>query len=791
MMKAIIMAGGEGSRLLPLTAGMPKPLTKLCNRPAVDYILDLLARCGCKEAIFTLRYRGEMIERRFESGKYKGIRLSFIYEDEPLGTAGCVRNAAGHIEEDFLVISGDALCDFDLRGAFNFQKQKMAVVTIVSKRVNDPREYGLVIDRGGRITGFSEKPSYLSCTTDYANTGIYIMNPSVLKLIPEGKMWDFAKDVFPEMIKQGMPLYNYKADGYWCDIGCLETYRESQKDMLNCLVKCELSGKKLADGLYSETSVHEIFDMANNTKIIPPCYIGKNVKIGDGSVIESTVLCDNVTIGKNVRLYGSVILDGAYIAGGSSVENAIICKNVKICRSGIVGENSVIGENTVIGEKTELKPGVKIWNDKKIEPFSVISGDIRRGIPGKNGTSVEIGDHGIEGITNIEIDMEAAVKIGSAVSNLVGTGGGVLISCDGGAAGEAIKRAVTAGMSACGKDVTDCGNSSLPVLIYLSRVTNSDIVLKIGSNNKTNITILNKSGLSLTRTQERQFEAGLRRREYKTAEWDKFGAKRNFYNGEELYKYSLYGLTGLKSEYNIFVSCKNEKILEYASDIFDKISSHSSETLVVEINEDGTEAEMSLSRGEGQIKLNHERLILLACISRFLGGHDAALPAAFPVAAELLAKRHGKEIKRYYLCPNNNSDREARELSARQPFLRDGVHLCLLVLNFIASERKKSKNRFGLVEAAAMLPEFSREQRIVKISVPPQHILADICEDNSGIGEGLMINRGRDKILLRPSKKGDSMHLFAESASAETAAALCDDIEKRIKSYSETFAPNA
>ena len=235
-MKAVIMAGGEGSRLRPLTCTMPKPMVKLCGRPVSEYILDLLSKHNCTDAIFTLRYLGSQIEDHFDSGRYNGINLDFSYEDTPLGTAGCVKKAAKLWElkdgENFIVISGDAMCDFNLSAAMSFHIESGADATLITSRVEDPREYGCVISKNGFVSGFSEKPSYTGAVSDYVNTGVYILSNKILELIPENTMWDFSQNVFPQMLKSGMKLASYEEKGYWCDIGDFTSYKRCQRDML-------------------------------------------------------------------------------------------------------------------------------------------------------------------------------------------------------------------------------------------------------------------------------------------------------------------------------------------------------------------------------------------------------------------------------------------------------------------------------------------------------------------------------------------------------------------------------
>ena len=243
-MKAVIMAGGEGTRLRPLTCDSPKPMAHLCGRPVLEYILDLLQEHDVLDAAVTMRYIPSAITAHFGDG-YRQMRLSFSEEDKPLGTAGSVRLAVdsqwGGANDDVLIISGDALTDIDLSEACAFHKSRHAAATLIVTRVADPREYGLAeFDREGRITGFLEKPGWGQAATDAANTGIYILSPEALESIPADTNFDFAKDLFPLLLRDGLPLYAYETKDYWCDIGDLTTYLTCQRDILEGRVKTNL-----------------------------------------------------------------------------------------------------------------------------------------------------------------------------------------------------------------------------------------------------------------------------------------------------------------------------------------------------------------------------------------------------------------------------------------------------------------------------------------------------------------------------------------------------------------------
>ena len=311
-MKAIIMAGGEGSRLRPLTCDSPKPMARLCGRPVLEYILELLAAHGVTQAAVTLRYLPEAVTEHFPDRRYAGIDLRFVEEVSPLGTAGSVKNAAaGFIQgkdedstdgEGFIVISGDALCDLDLTAAFEFHRRSGADATLLTSQVADPREYGLVdCDADGVVTGFVEKPGWTQAYIDRANTGIYILKPSCLDMIPEGEPYDFAKDLFSQMLRQDRKLCAFGAKGYWCDIGDLDSYRRCQSDILEGRVRTFC---RKAAGSHQPPR--------GDYRIIEPVYIGEGVTIGCGSVIgPGAVLDDGVTVGAMTRIKESVLLPDA------------------------------------------------------------------------------------------------------------------------------------------------------------------------------------------------------------------------------------------------------------------------------------------------------------------------------------------------------------------------------------------------------------------------------------------------------------------------------------------------
>ncbi|MCL1789396.1 MAG: sugar phosphate nucleotidyltransferase [Oscillospiraceae bacterium] len=758
-MKAIIMAGGQGTRLRPLTCSVPKPLSLLCGRPVVHYILDLLDQHGFDEAIFTLGYKAEQIERLFETGRYKNINLRFSREESPLGTAGCVKKAFGaerscENSEDFLVISGDALCDFDLTAALDFHKKSSAEATIITKRVDDPREYGLVISDNGKITGFSEKPSYLSCMGDCANTGVYILSPKVMELIPNGVSCDFARDIFSEMLEKGLPLCAYEEKGYWCDIGDFSTYMQSQFDILSGKVKCYI----------------------DKSRIRGNSYIGKNVTIGTQTMIDSCIIGDNVNIGNNAKLLNSVVLDSAFISDGVTANRTIICQGTKLFQSASAYEGSIIGEGCLIGREAIVSAGVKIWNEKTILPGANVTRDVKYG--NSKAIGVELSDKGITGETNADITPELCSRLGAALACTPEILRRIAVSCDDNNASIAMKHAIIAGASGGGADVFDIGTAPLPQLIYASELLGCGIIAQVKCGILAEIEILGSGGLHLTRQEERRLQAAVSRSEYKNADWNSFGtvyAEFGNVGFEALYSSMLYNYAGFKSVYKIRLNCNNPRISRNLTPVFDSVSSEdtkSAETLMVTLTESGSKAEIYT---ENNTKINYEQLILLAAASIMKNGNDVALPNDFAACADFLASSYDRKIHRYFLCSNDSRDEHARVLAAKQPFLRDGAVLALTVLGEL------SRSGMSIKDAIKAIPQFAFARREVEINCPPQRIISRLCESGCGKGEGVLVGDNRENVLIRSAKRGNSLFLFAESLSAETAGQLCDNAEDLIK----------
>src|SRR3954470_20403405 len=271
-MKAVVMAGGEGTRLRPMTSSMPKPLLPVANRPIMQHVLTLLKRHGLTETVVTVQFLASLVKNYFGDGEEFGMELTYANEEKPLGTAGSVKNAEDALKDDsFLVISGDALTDIDLGAVVAAHRERGALVTVCLKRVPNPLEFGIVIaDEEDRVERFLEKPTWGQVFSDTVNTGIYVMEPEVFQHVAAGEVVDWSEDVFPALVAAGAPVYGYVADGYWEDVGTHESYLRAQADVLNRQVEVNIDGFEVAPGVW----IGEGAEVDPDATLKGPVYVG-------------------------------------------------------------------------------------------------------------------------------------------------------------------------------------------------------------------------------------------------------------------------------------------------------------------------------------------------------------------------------------------------------------------------------------------------------------------------------------------------------------------------------------
>ena len=461
-MKAVIMAGGFGTRIHPLTISLPKPMIPLINRPIMEHIVNLLKRHGITDLILLLFHQPEIIKKYFGDGSEFGVHITYVTPLEDYGTAGAVKAAARHLDERFMIISGDLLTDFDLSQVIDFHHRKQATATITLTSVTDPLQFGVVItDKNARITKFLEKPGWGEVFSDTINTGIYIMEPEVLDLIPEGENRDWSKDVFPIMLETGAALYGCDMKGYWADIGNPEAYLEACRDICHDKVFVQIEEPPITGGgrifVSPDTEVDERAVLAGMV------VLGGNTRIQGTARLTDSVVGRNCLIEDGVIMQDAVLWDNVYVKAGTKITGANLGHRVRVGQRALIESGAVIADETTVGDDVNIRPDVKIWPRKVIENGSTVSGNM---IWGEKWRKSLFEGAVVRGMTNVEMTPEFSARLGAAYGSTLPKGSYVLAGRDAIRSSRMLKRSFVGGLLSAGVNVRDVKMISLPVLRY-------------------------------------------------------------------------------------------------------------------------------------------------------------------------------------------------------------------------------------------------------------------------------------------------------------------------------------
>jgi NDP-sugar pyrophosphorylase family protein len=369
-MKAVILVGGLGTRLRPLTTTIPKPMLPLLNRPFIENVLTHLHRFGIDDIILSTGYMPSIFTEFKKRMADSGIAVEVVAEDKPLGTCGAVKNVADRLDgETFMVLNGDILTDINLSHLLDYHRKKKAVVTIALTAVDDPTSYGLVPLRSdGQVEAFVEKPSWDEATTDLINAGTYIVEPEVLDKVPAGENYSFERGLFPNLLEQGFPVYGFPASCYWLDIGTPEKFIRAHKDLLEGKLPFDLPGSEIKNGVW----VGEGSSVDPEALLYGPVVMGKNCVIeADAVIVGPTSLGDNCRVNSGARIEAAVLLDGCRLDTGAVVRNSILGREVDVGYQVHIDDFSVLGDELEVGAGNWLRRGIKVAPKSKIQPGTI------------------------------------------------------------------------------------------------------------------------------------------------------------------------------------------------------------------------------------------------------------------------------------------------------------------------------------------------------------------------------------------------------------------------------------
>ena len=827
-MKAIVMAGGEGSRLRPLTSRTPKPLAPIANRPVMEHIVELLRGAGVTELIATVHYLADEIESHFGDGSQFGVSISYVVEDTPLGTAGAVKLAQPLLSnEDFLVISGDVMTDCDVRALIEQHHRQGNDATIGLKRVPNPLEFGVVItDESGRITRFLEKPSWGEVFSDTINTGIYVLRPHVLDRMQRGAVTDFSRDVFPQMLRDGQQIGSFILGGYWTDVGNLQQYQQANYDALNGAVWMRMKGDEIDPRIW----VGERCRIHPSAKLTAPIVLGNDVQIGEGVTIEGPVsIGERTIVADRAKISRSVIWEDGYVGSDAYVTDCTIANHTILRDHVTVGEGTVIGARCMVGSGARIRPHLKIWPEKTIAAGSIVSMSLVYGIkwPGSL-----FGAVGVSGLANIEITPEYAAKLGEAFGSFLNPGDSVAISRDSSPISGLMSRSLVAGLMSTGVNVIELGSYPLPVARFATReIADAGVHLRLAPNDALTVLFefLDENGINLDKSTERKIENLFFREDFRRMPIAEVGVPQ--FPARTLERYESTFLKAL-SPFHLNQG-KFRIVIDYAGGsavlvlprilsklgidaiamnaYFDETRTASSDVpqrsleqlgnIVTSLGADigvliDHDAEsFTLVDENGRVIAGAQLLILLTrLVANAYPNARIAVPVTAPQAVEEVARQFGATVIRaksdrrsLMALAQNEAERLTFAGGARYEVIFpemhaafDALYAVAKVLELLAAENHR------LSEINATLPHWHMATRVV--ACPWEHkgrvMRSLIDEQRNGhieLLDGLRIEHDDGWVLVLPDASDPAFKIYAEGSSDEAANQYVATISSRIE----------
>ena len=768
-MKAVIMSGGEGTRLRPLTLDRPKPMVPLFDKPVMEHISGLLKRHGVTDICVTLQYLPQTVRDWFGDGAELGVSLHYFVEHEPLGTAGSVKNCMSHLgEDDFLVISGDAVCDLDLSAALGFHRARRSEATLVLCRHSAPLEYGLVLTADdGRVQRFIEKPGWGQVFANTVNTGIYLLTRAAMDKVPDGRPYDFGKNLFPRLLAEGAPLYGHVAEGYWCDMGDCGAYLDCAADALTGKVHLNVPLAETAPGVWSAAP------LPADATVVPPCWIGPGVHLGEGSLIgPHAILGAGSSVGDRSLVQRSILMEGAAVAQRCTLYGAILGRNARVHAGCVLNEGTVLGEGAVAEENAIVMEQVKVWPGRSVPAGARLTASLTAGA-GKG--AVSFGDGGvIRGTVNEDLSPELLLTIGSAL----GQEGKVGVGHAGGECARMLARAAGCGVAAAGGSVVAHDGPTPAAGAWLARRYALPVSLFVEQEGeKVYLHFFDRRGLELGRSRERKLEGAVLRGEARRVSAAQVGAWEH--------------VTGVAAAFaqDAARTCRLDRdamtpvaVSVPGDDPADRLLAQSLEELGCVVLPKRTPGVPGFAAGYGGFRLTAwdedgvpvppGHLLTLVCLIEMEQGEGhVAVPAGAPEAVEAVAQSRGGAVLRL-----DRDGEPAVELYQRQPWLRDAAFAACRICARLGRTGERLKTLAGRAPRFVLL---KREVPLQKSRGEVMQALAGADADQSG--EGVRLHDGGAVVWLSPLSRRPALRVMVEAASMEAAEELCAEYVKRVR----------
>ncbi|MDT8440039.1 MAG: mannose-1-phosphate guanyltransferase [Desulfuromonadales bacterium] len=831
----MIMAGGFGTRIHPLTINLPKPMIPLINRPILEHIVGLLKEHGITDLILLLYHQPEVIKKYFGDGSEFGVHITYVTPLEDFGTAGAVKAAARHLDERFLIISGDLLTDFNLSQAIACHEEKQAEATITLTSVTDPLQFGVVItDKQGRITKFLEKPGWGEVFSDTINTGIYILEPTVLDLIPPGENRDWSKDVFPKMLETGAALYGCSLDGYWADIGNPEAYLEACSDICHERVRVRIA--EAASPAAPRIHLGRETVLAESARLDGTVVLGDNSRVAENVVLRDCVIGRNCQIEENVILEEAVLWDNVYVKAGSRVQGAVLGHQVRIGRNVQIEPQVVVADETLVGDDVQIRRDVKIWPRKVIESGSTVTANL---IWGEKWRKSLFEGATVRGLTNVEMTPEFSARLGAAFGSTLPKGSYVLAGRDAVRSSRMLKRSFVGGLLSAGVNVRDVKMIPLPVLRY--KLTSFGEVGGIHFRQSpedpaaTEILFFDGDGNEISSATTKGIERIYFKENFRRAHHSEPGGIEELPRLYDFYREGfLRQLDGdllRKAAPRVVIDVNHSPAAELLPELLadlgfevTELNSHVHEKgldpspeqrpaalnrlsrIVVSLEADagfwlGPSGEkVQLIDRNGRVFSNREALGLLCnLVCQAKDGGSLALPIAAPQAIDELATRNGLTVERTRLDGRSLVE-AARKRQVRLVASMDGrFGFPDFQANFdglfMVAKIMELSCRTGLTldQAFAQLPQHSYHHIQLPCSWEckgglMRRMSEDAVDRNASFIDGVRIDTERGWVLVLPDQHRPLAHIFVESADAATADSLLASYRTKVTGWLDDIA---
>ena len=800
-MKAVIMAGGEGSRLRPITCDLPKPMALMLGKPVMEYAVDLLKKHGIKDVAVTLHYLPDSIKGYFGDGAEWGMAIRYFVEETPLGTAGSVRAARDFLNETFIVISGDALTDIDLSAAILFHKEKQADVTIVLKNVDAPVDYGVVIAAGdGRIERFIEKPSWSDVFSDTVNTGIYIIEPQVMDRIEPNAKADFSKDLFPALMASGARLYGFLSEGYWCDIGNPQQYREAQFDILSGKVKADCGLPQREPGIFVDASA----EVSPDARLMAPCAVLYGALLNPGSVIgPNAVIGRNSIVETGASVEHSVLLDNVLVGKASHIENAVVCDDAAVEERVRINEGAVIGANVRIGSDSVISRNVSIWPSIRIERHSKVTQTQQR--VSRYSQSI-FDENGISGTFNDDITPENVARLAMALGSSLHKGNRVGIATWGDNTAVLLREAFDAGLLSTGVCCVDIDQLTIPAVRFAAKRLRLDGAVHIHAvEGRVNITFMDCKGANIDSLLERKIEDVLAKGAFRRARNEDIADIIDITGIALFYEQELFGGVGSGSRDKTIglygpddaLNKQAEKLLETMGYLCKRCLVDSSlEAASKQAVADGVKIGLYQHMAGNEFVFIDELggsyrgdrlavMLAMVAVDRGIPSGTVPLPVMASMDFDAFAASKGVAVERTPAARSEWLRRACYSTDERMCYLFfDGVYAAMCLVETLAMDG-------SLSSYAARIPETFSRQGYVDCPLDKRGLAMKTLYQKYGSSEeygGALLNHEQGRVYITPDKQSSRFSVYSQSYReefAEELAARYRDIISEIATNKE------